>query len=104
MERADEIAWTLDYLGDLEADFAAFFGVEDMFGMPGPRFFRFAERSAAYEGVMQVRAKALLDADEPEPSTAYRPAPQAASGEVDLTPETVGQVPELAGLIDWGRG
>lgn len=61
--RLTEIGWILDYLPDLEADFRAFYRVDDMLALPGPEFCRLASRTVAYAGVMQARAQALQSAD-----------------------------------------
>jgi hypothetical protein len=50
-----QIAWVLDYLPDLESDMSAFHRVDDIWSMPGARFFRLAWRLPAYEGVMRAR-------------------------------------------------
>lgn len=60
--------WVLDHLDDLESDFSVFHRVEDIHSLDGPRFFRFALRIFAYDGVMSARL-AELEADN-TPSTA----------------------------------
>jgi hypothetical protein len=77
--RIEEVAWVTDYLADLEADFLVHYGIDDMWSMPGPRFFRLAARTVAYRGVMQARAQALMDADEREADTYRAPAAQSAA-------------------------
>lgn len=44
----------LEYLDDLESDFSAIHRISDMYSLPSPMFFRFAERIGAYKGVMQL--------------------------------------------------
>lgn len=53
--RAGQVAWVLDYLGDLESDMSVFHRCADMYAMPGPRFFRLADRIAAYDGAVATR-------------------------------------------------
>lgn len=111
--RVSEVGWVLDYLPDLEADFLALYGVDDMLALDGPRFLRLAVRMPAYAGVMQARAQALLDAERAEDRylagqtastavTSRRGSPGSDVVEIDATPEAVAGRPELAGLIDWG--
>jgi hypothetical protein len=59
----------LDYLADLESDFSAIHGLRidpwagEWAGLSGPKFFRMAQRLAAYRGVIRAR---LLAEDERE--------------------------------------
>jgi len=46
--------WTLDYFPDLESDFSAIHGIDDMYSLPSRKFFNFANRISAYQGVMRV--------------------------------------------------
>lgn len=46
--------WVLDYLSDLESDFSAIHGIDDIYSLPGPRFFRFAYRITAYQGLLSA--------------------------------------------------
>jgi hypothetical protein len=59
------VMWVLDHLDDLESDFSVFHRVDDMYAMPAPRFFRLAERIAAYEGVMTARIRAEQAQEQP---------------------------------------
>lgn len=45
----------VDHLEDLESDFSAFHRCDDPFSLPGPEFFRKAQRIGAYSGVMAAR-------------------------------------------------
>lgn len=77
--RVREVGWVLDHVADLEADFLAFYGVDDMLGLPGPRFLRLAFRVPAYAGVMAARAETIRRAEtEPAPVT-----PRAAARVAD---------------------
>jgi hypothetical protein len=44
----------LDYLDDLESDFSAIHGISDMYSLPSAKFFKFAYRLPAYQGVMRM--------------------------------------------------
>ena len=75
-DRVREVGWVLDHVADLEADFLAFYGVDDMLALPGPRFLRLAMRTVAYQGVMAARAEAIRRADaEPTPTPRAAAAP-----------------------------
>ena len=104
-DEVTEVGWVVDYLADLESDLSVFHRVDDMWSMPGPRFFRLAKRTVAYQGVMQARAQGLIDAEGTAPAGVV-PSSGRGSGirEIDATPEAVASTPDLAGLIDWGRG
>ena len=47
--------WVLEYLDDIESDMSVFHRVDDIHGMESERFFRFATRLPAYEGVLAAR-------------------------------------------------
>lgn len=52
-----QIAWVLDHLDDLHADFRRFYGI-DLDAEPeldGPRFFSYAQRVGVYGGVIAAR-------------------------------------------------
>lgn len=110
-ERASEVAWVTEHLGDLEADFMAFYGVDDMLALDGPRWLRLATRTVAYQGVMLARAQSLMDAESQGSAPVGPVASSAATShsgggdviEVDATPEMVASRPELAGLIEFKR-
>ena len=108
-DRVGEVGWVTDYIADLESDLSAVHRIDDMWSMPGPKFLRLAVRTVAYRGVMQARAQALIDADSAE-AAPVASAPAGPVGgrrdvvEIDATPTAVAAMPELAGLIDWGKG
>ena len=108
-ERVSEVGWVTDHLADLESDLSVLHRVDDMWSMPGARFLRLAKRTVAYRGVMQARAQALMDAEAAEAGPVAA-APAGPVGgrrdvvEIDATPAAVASRPELAGLIDWGKG
>lgn len=72
-QRAGEIAWVLDHLDDLDADFARFYRC-DLYSLSGPRLFSRAARVTAYGGVMTLR---LHEQREPEQEDAG-PVPAGA--------------------------
>lgn len=70
MERAVEIMWVLEYMDDLESDFSAIHGIRDMYTeLDGPKFFKFATRIMAYDGVLASRAEALNEQESNGTST-----------------------------------
>lgn len=88
MERAGEVAWVLDYLDDLDADFFRFYRV-DYTDLAGPRFFSLAARVTVYGGLMAERVRqAEEDTSDPMPSVA------AGAKQVPLS--------ELSDLIEIG--
>lgn len=64
----EQIGWVLHHLADLESDFSRFHGITDMYSMPGPRFFQFAWRIAAYDGMMARRVEAQRDRGDAGPA------------------------------------
>lgn len=88
--------WILDYLDDIDADFRAFYrfpadtsmpGIADgYFGnFTGPRFFRMAERVAAFSGVLAARAasereKAEAEGNPRQRKTGDKSAPRGDDG------------------------
>lgn len=82
--------WVLDYLDDLDADFRAFYnfpsdggpGIADgNFGtFSAARFFKLAERTSAYSGVIAARfAKLREDRGKEDPSQQNQAQTQAPS-------------------------
>ena len=114
-ERVSEVGWVVDYLSDLEADFLALYGIDDMLSLPGPQFLRLAMRTPAFPGVMQARAQALVDAEGAPGATAVQEAPTAHREPqagvrdrngvqvVEPTREAI-QGSMLAGVIEMGGG
>lgn len=107
----------LDYLDDIESDLSAFHRIDDMYAMSGPRFFRFAERLPAYDGVMRVRATALAEGDNPGASTGTRSGGDAAPSPAQysvgrtlydtpepITPLSIVSDPVLGSLFSYGTG
>lgn len=57
MERTLQLLWVLDYLPDIEADFLAFYGIDDYEDYhDSAKFFRLTFRTTAFTGAMQARA------------------------------------------------
>lgn len=88
-----QVLWVLDHLADLEADFLAWYRIDNLEQMESAKFFRLAERVAAYDGVM--RARVLQEAEQqkkrPRPRGATTPSTQRrhlreAGGEVSAVP------------------
>jgi hypothetical protein len=48
----------LDHLDDIESDMSAIHRIDNMYDMPPQKFFRFALRLPAYQGVMRARIEA----------------------------------------------
>lgn len=99
----------LDYLRDIEADFAAFYGIQididsttwDGWGrISAARFFRLAYRLPAYEGALRARLAAEREQDGPPTGGQPRePEPVA----VALTPEMAARgvmFGDLAGIVE----
>jgi hypothetical protein len=55
-----------EHLDDLEADFLAIYGIEDMYDLTGPKFLALAYRVSAYQGVMRLRAHEVHEEPEPD--------------------------------------
>lgn len=91
------MAWVLDHLADLDADFLAIYrmGLEEAVDtMSGPRLLALCWRLPAYAGVLAAR----LAHESPEPSQA-RPA--AGVTEVAGDRRSLQANADLAGLIDF---
>lgn len=94
--------WIVDYLDDIESDLSVFHRIDDIWSMPGPRFFRLVWRLAAYQGVMQARALA-----EREKAPAERPFEygQRSRPGVEWNPGTAESIqadPALRQLFSFG--
>lgn len=81
----------LKHIRDIEADLSAFHRVDNMWSMDGPRFFAFAYRLPAYNGV--IRALAEKQAMEQEKRTGGRDVVPIAGGELN-------RVEGLAGVTE----
>lgn len=89
--------WVLDHLDDLESDFSVFHRVEDIYSMPGPRFFKLAYRIFAYEGVMAARIMAEQEKKRPSGSNKSNPPP----GRQDTRQVTLAQMQTLyPGIVE----
>lgn len=60
-ERIEEIGWVTEHVADLDADFLAIYGIDDMLSLPAARWLRLAYRVSAYEGVMAARLRTLQE-------------------------------------------
>jgi len=74
--------WVLDHLDDLESDFSAIHGIENMYDLPSRKFLAMAERLAAYDGVMAARL------------AKHHTAGQQGHSQPQQTPQTAPQRPE----------
>ena|ERR1043165_8236301 len=61
-EQTGQFLWFPDYIEEIECDFAAIYGIQDMWSLDGPKFVRFASRLPWYEGA--VRGKIIRDTTE----------------------------------------
>ena len=89
-----EVGWTWHYLDDLEADFLALYGVEDILSYPAARFFRLAERLPAYRGVIQARV--LQESEQPSAPVQPTTTPQHPIQQRLALRETGGEVATVA--------
>ena len=80
MRRARQVYWILKHIQDIESDLSAIHGIDDMWSMDGPRFFRFAWRLPAYQGAMRARAE--RQAMEEQKRTGGREVIPIAGGEL----------------------
>jgi hypothetical protein len=91
----------LDYLDDLESDFSVLHRVDDMYGMPADRFFRFAVRLPAYDGVMTAR----ISQGQPQQQR-QEGGGQVATGDggrqVGSSRAALSADPVIGQLISWG--
>jgi hypothetical protein len=86
-DRLDQVAWVLEYLDDLDADFLAIYGINlDHAELSARRYFALAQRLPAYQGVMAARVDAERE-DRPQAvshtptRTSSAPAPERGNGE-----------------------
>ena len=103
--RLAQLAWIVDFLDDIESDFSVFHRVDDVWSLPGPRFFRLAWRLAAYQGVMQARAVAEAEEREPAGRSFEYGQHSAAGGGRSWNPGTVASIqsdPALQGIFSFG--
>lgn len=108
-ERITEVAWALNHLDDLDADFLAIYGIDlEQVEISAPRYFALAHRLTAYTGVMAARAEEERE-DRPaasstptRTSTAAAPARHGAgeTTEVSLTQFRA----KFPGLVSVGGG
>jgi hypothetical protein len=80
-ERCAQVGWILDHRDDLDADFLAIYGIDlEEREIDGRRYVQFAQRLAAFDGVIAARI-AQTEAEE-RPAAAARPG-QAPAGPAD---------------------
>lgn len=71
-KRLAEIGWVLGFIHDLEYDFQSILHIDDMYSMPGPKFFRFANRTIYSPGLVRFRHEQII-AKQQGPQTDQRP-------------------------------
>jgi hypothetical protein len=103
--------WVPGCLDDIESDMSVFHRVDDIYSMPGPRFFRLAARLSAYEGAMRLRAMAEGgEAGPAEAAAAVAAAPVSRlpvsvterPGNLPATAQVVRSDPAFAGVFSFG--
>jgi hypothetical protein len=95
-----QLQWVRDHLADIESDMSAIHRVDDIWSMPGARFFRLAWRLPAYEGVMRARVMQAHETPRGAPQPARRAAPsrQVNPG----TRATIQADPAFRGIFSFG--
>jgi hypothetical protein len=71
--------WFTEYIEEIECDFAAIYGIRDMWSLDGPYFVRFASRLIYYEGAVQGKIKADYAKQEEEAAGVSSSSPEAVS-------------------------
>lgn len=89
-ERIAEVAWVLDHLDDIDADFLAVYGIDlEQADVSARRYFALAHRLTAYTGVMAARVEDERQSSSSAPTRTRDDAPPAQGGsgtrEVSLT-------------------
>lgn len=97
-----QLAWVTEYLDDIESDLSAFHRIDDYRALSGPRFFRLVWRLAAYQGVMQARALAEHEREQPAPQSAASPAARPQDTINPGTRTTLMADPAFAGIFSFG--
>jgi hypothetical protein len=75
--------WTIDYEADIASDLSVFHRIDDPMSVPGPLYFSFAIRLAAYAGVIAARAEKLRQ--DREGGGSSRPSTTSAPSRVEDT-------------------
>ena len=108
-DRITEVAWVLDHLDDLDADFLAIYGIDlEQADVSAPRYFALAHRLTAYTGVMAARAEAERENQQPSSTTPTRTrstAPPARQGAGETTEVSLTQFrAAFPGLVSVAQG
>lgn len=109
-DRLEQVAWVLDYLDDLDADFLAIYGIDlDTAELSARRYFALAHRLPAYQGVMAARIEAERE-DRPSRAASSTPtrtsstsAPERGNGEAVELSLTQFRA-QFPGLVSMGGG
>ena len=83
----------IHHLPDIESDMSAIHGIDDIYSMEAGRFFAFAYRLPAYQGVMRMEAERQARQDEKR--TGGRDVVPVGTGEL-------GKIEGLEGMVDEG--
>jgi hypothetical protein len=94
----------LDHVDDIASDLSAFHRIDDPSQLDGPTYFRLAWRLAAYQGVMQARAIAAREEQQPpsERPFEYSSQPAGRSGINPGTRTTLQAEPAFRGVLSFG--
>jgi hypothetical protein len=87
-------------MADIESDMSAIHRVDDVYSLPGPRFFRLAWRLAAYQGCMRDNTVIAARRQQQAESS---PAPQQARANPVIRSIVAGD-PALKGIFSFGQG
>lgn len=79
-DRIAEVAWVLNHLDDIDADFLAIYGIdlEQADAISARRYFALAHRLTAYQGVMAARVE---EEREDRPTTSSTPTRTSTTAE-----------------------
>lgn len=107
-ERVSQVAWVLDHLDDLDADFLAIYGIDlEDTELSARRYFALAQRLPAYQGVMAARIEAEQEATQPDSNTPTRTSstPAPARGDSSVTELSLTQFrAKFPGLVSMAQG
>lgn len=91
--RVEQVIWVLDHQADIESDMSALHRIDDPMTLPGPRYFRLANRLAFYPGVMHHLAVAAVHREHSGTAAPPGGVPRVASTGPAPTVNVVGHGP-----------
>jgi hypothetical protein len=94
----------LDHLDDIASDLSVFHRIDDPSTLDGPTYFRLAWRLAAYQGVMQARANAAREEQQPSSERPFEYS-SPATGQSGINPGTqvtLQAEPAFRGIFSFG--